>query len=970
MVSSGSEFLSHYDLFHWSLTLDCDREWENFIDAFLEVSSFDPNTQQDPSEALLHIIGKTTNTPFRMEGLSTRTCLCQEVGPLSPLFHLPNLNVSQVAYTHLSDDILDLPLSGESTSPSLSELLRRYHDGNWHCEACGGLKTEERRISILPAVFVLSLKRNAFGVVNQSSVTEAMELDPTAFCSEASTTKYLLHSFIQHEGEGPNSGHFVAFAKQKTNRWIKFNDNTVQELDDEPNPHQACVLVYLESDRPCLERSKSFFDSSLNSDLQSFIGELETREKRTKARKFKARKKAQKRAHEDNEALRQALRLSQMQLLQVRTRTKEQARQELEGKPFYSSHAPSSATEAGEKDHHEIGNPALFDPFLLVSKVFQEYPTSESLRTSRKRNAATSSSGVTMSSTDESQGSLSDTSNRSCESLDEPHRQDSSLVNEPSGRLGASNEQEFNEPSEGFIENAATNARVPQQTASPIGESNKFTEFVSQAVDGSLLSKAVDQIWLEWSELHNEAKDWGTSNSRGPIINDLEKSRNAILTDTLNQLFILMNPSWQTRPHARSELSIYSYHMGTSYKANPDIFVYCADPFQPLAIFEISIKDPIEKKRAQAMHTGRSILQRGFFGHGPNPKQWYPLIAITIKMDTSTELQDDSLIGHISIDGYYPKVATFEEETFKMINIPLLKTKLTKKSLHDAIHALVVFSKAMDFKSTVSQGRNGNDIPRLPVRGIYHRFSFGRHLVFKHFSSHSLRDPNMYIRFGAGAEIINIGSNSKVVTYPFIKGTHNPTSSAQFAPILRKLAEMHKSGYCHGDIRLANMLFATPSDESALIDFDLGGKVDERKYHPTFALNLVDARRHPSVKPGVALAFEHDLYSIHWLMNRLTPVESENANEWENIVALLESTNCSHELLAETADRCSKQPFDLKDPNDPALDVYEFSLRSGFPLVVNPQNPNRKLKRIDNPEFETPALKRPRKGTQRSSGHN
>lgn len=126
----------------------------------------------------------------------------------------------------------------------------------------------------------------------------------------------------------------------------------------------------------------------------------------------------------------------------------------------------------------------------------------------------------------------------------------------------------------------------------------------------------------------------------------------------------------------------------------------------------------------------------------------------------------------------------------------------------------------------------------------------------------------------------------KIVRYAFIKGEHAASCVEHFrsaAEILK--SSLHDHDLCHGDIRLANMLF-TKDGKGHLIDFDLTGKLDNARYPDGYVLDLADSSRHEDAKSGAPLKVEHDWFSFAACME-LHRTEEPFQGLWNNFVELV-----------------------------------------------------------------------------------
>jgi serine/threonine protein kinase len=136
----------------------------------------------------------------------------------------------------------------------------------------------------------------------------------------------------------------------------------------------------------------------------------------------------------------------------------------------------------------------------------------------------------------------------------------------------------------------------------------------------------------------------------------------------------------------------------------------------------------------------------------------------------------------------------------------------------------------------------------------------------------------------AQLELENVKIGEKLVTiisYPYIEGCQIADNVAQFVAIARRLQEMHAAGWCHADVREANMVFTVPAANSRLIDFDFSHEVrdashtaDTRSaatYPPNWNPHIEDGKRHASATAGAKIRFEHDIFSLQAVMRLYGP---------------------------------------------------------------------------------------------------
>jgi len=157
--------------------------------------------------------------------------------------------------------------------------------------------------------------------------------------------------------------------------------------------------------------------------------------------------------------------------------------------------------------------------------------------------------------------------------------------------------------------------------------------------------------------------------------------------------------------------------------------------------------------------------------------------------------------------------------------------------------------------------------------------------------------------------------NNTVLVYDKIEGTHNPQNIKQVFCILKHLCNLWELNLCHGDIRLANMIFADNYDDSNLIDFDFCGKDGEAEYPGGYNTDILDTVRHKEATPWNLLKIEHDWFSMQSIL-RWYECEDEKElwqsllNEettWDKAIELI--SNCSIDKLDATLTPTDNNPF-------------------------------------------------------------
>jgi serine/threonine protein kinase len=138
-----------------------------------------------------------------------------------------------------------------------------------------------------------------------------------------------------------------------------------------------------------------------------------------------------------------------------------------------------------------------------------------------------------------------------------------------------------------------------------------------------------------------------------------------------------------------------------------------------------------------------------------------------------------------------------------------------------------------------------------------------------------------------------------IISYPFIDGSHHPSSARQFVALVEQLSSLHNRGLVHGDVRASNIVFGDGT--ANLIDFDFAGKADDKLYPEGFVTDaklLGDVARHRSAQAGKELKPEHDWFSLGTVMEFVEPEDSKGIPRWQEVVCKLKAV----EVLDNVAD--------------------------------------------------------------------
>ena len=130
-------------------------------------------------------------------------------------------------------------------------------------------------------------------------------------------------------------------------------------------------------------------------------------------------------------------------------------------------------------------------------------------------------------------------------------------------------------------------------------------------------------------------------------------------------------------------------------------------------------------------------------------------------------------------------------------------------------------------------------------------------LVYKFYSTQErpYEKPNQ--EYFENANVVEISSDVKLLTYKHVDGSHKPKSVSQFSGALNALASLHKLELVHGDVRLENIVFY--GETSVLIDYDLVSK--EMSRYPPFYNSSLDCR-HQFASSNRLMYRQHDIYSL------------------------------------------------------------------------------------------------------------
>jgi hypothetical protein len=115
------------------------------------------------------------------------------------------------------------------------------------------------------------------------------------------------------------------------------------------------------------------------------------------------------------------------------------------------------------------------------------------------------------------------------------------------------------------------------------------------------------------------------------------------------------------------------------------------------------------------------------------------------------------------------------------------------------------------------------------------------------------------------------GGELLVMETVFHEGPQYALSPIEFIPVVQFLQTMHENGYVHGDIRCANIVFGR-----CLIDFDLGGRVEDAPRYPDgYESNLPDGARLGRARKHITKWHDWSaLLTVIFVLHELAPPET------------------------------------------------------------------------------------------------
>jgi hypothetical protein len=204
--------------------------------------------------------------------------------------------------------------------------------------------------------------------------------------------------------------------------------------------------------------------------------------------------------------------------------------------------------------------------------------------------------------------------------------------------------------------------------------------------------------------------------------------------------------------------------------------------------------------------------------------------------------------------------------------------------------------------------------------------AFGDERVWKSFdyrgrtvAPEQRRDMALSLTEIPGCKLEVQAPNFAIISYPFITGSHRPSSARQFIALVEHLSSLHNRSLVHGDVRASNIVFGDGT--AKLIDFDFAGNAEVKQYPEGFVTDaklLGDGARHRSAQAGRGLKPVHDWFSLGTVMELVEPENREDIARWQEVVRKLQAVEVNVADVLEVLGAMDKTPLKLKNELPPA----------------------------------------------------
>eukprot|EP00549_Striatella_unipunctata_P001633 CAMPEP_0118712626 /NCGR_PEP_ID=MMETSP0800-20121206/24949_1 /TAXON_ID=210618 ORGANISM="Striatella unipunctata, Strain CCMP2910" /NCGR_SAMPLE_ID=MMETSP0800 /ASSEMBLY_ACC=CAM_ASM_000638 /LENGTH=312 /DNA_ID=CAMNT_0006617755 /DNA_START=92 /DNA_END=1030 /DNA_ORIENTATION=- len=186
------------------------------------------------------------------------------------------------------------------------------------------------------------------------------------------------------------------------------------------------------------------------------------------------------------------------------------------------------------------------------------------------------------------------------------------------------------------------------------------------------------------------------------------------------------------------------------------------------------------------------------------------------------------------------------------------------------------------------------------------------HMVYKCFFDTQHRRDNLELvqkYVDPKASKVSLGRKGCFIKMKWIgkvMADDNTCSMLAFLQIARELRRLHTEGFCHGDIRVSNLILDPVTAEAGakLVDFDLAGKTGEQNYPGTLWMDIIDGERHEEIQQAikkrkvheVTLETKHDVHSLVAAMKCFEVMKADDQSVWNTLVKRVRDSGPLNEL--------------------------------------------------------------------------
>ena len=355
----------------------------------------------------------------------------------------------------------------------------------------------------------------------------------------------------------------------------------------------------------------------------------------------------------------------------------------------------------------------------------------------------------------------------------------------------------------------------------------------------------------------------------------------------------------------------------------------------PTAFFEFSTSTNRENKEAQMFRYVVDLINHAI----PLPLRG-TLLGVNLQYDAEC-------ITEIKVVGYYLQSdAPFPDGGGSCpVAAPVLfKQKSPPVEVTARVLAVLMeHARNMGYAATKASGSQSSYV------AVHGDFVYKRLPRVRESPKVATRCPEYNLRFIPGAEEYAVSEMLKltVIRYPFIKGVHAAFCVLQCLRVVKQLYTLHSEGLCHGDVRLANIVFsesalasntdgataaasttslqapsAQPTEPTAnLIDFDLCAL--ENSYYSGSYQQVIgaDGQRHKDAQAEKAIKKSHDWFALAaaFGFHRLVRCSEQQQTKWTRALQDLEDGNINSALEHMSA----IEDCQLSLPKDKKVDSFK-----------------------------------------------